>query len=162
MSIFKRNFFVQAPALGMLFFAAACGGADAPAAGGTEAAAADPAAVEAAPPMAGPAAPAAQGNVVEVKMVSTDGGATGVFEPAEVTVRKGDVIRFVTDGGSAHNVSFPAAENASAASLPAASPYLTTAGQSYDMPVTMDAGSYTYQCDPHAMMGMKGKVNVTE
>jgi plastocyanin len=72
------------------------------------------------------------------------------------------VVRFVTDGGSAHNVSFPAAENAGAAGLPAATPYVTAAGQSVDVAVTMDAGTYTFQCDPHAMMGMKGKLIVTE
>ncbi|HEV2148647.1 MAG TPA: plastocyanin/azurin family copper-binding protein [Longimicrobiaceae bacterium] len=155
MSIFKRSFFVQAPVLGMLAFVAACGGAEAPAAEASSAAVPAAATVEAAAPAG------VEGNVVEVKMISTPNGS-GIFEPAEITVRKGDVLRFVTDGGSAHNVSFPAAENAGASNLPPASSYIMAAGQSVDVPVTMGAGSYTYQCDPHAMMGMKGKVNVTE
>ena len=159
MSTFKRSFFVRAPVFGLLAFAAACGGSDAPAAEGTDAAA--PAA-EATAPAAEQTAAAAQGNVVEVKMVSTNNGASGVYEPAEITVKKGDVVRFVTDGGSAHNVSFPAAENAGASNLPAPSPYVTAAGQSVDVQVTMDPGTYTYQCDPHAMMGMKGKLTVAQ
>jgi plastocyanin len=162
MSIFKRSFFVQVPVLGMLAFAAACGGSDAPASEGADAAASASPAAEATAPAAEQAAPAARGNVVEVKMVSTNNGASGVFEPAEINVKKGDVVRFVSGGGSAHNVSFPAAENAGASNLPGASPYVTTAGQSVDVQVTMDAGSYNFQCDPHAMMGMKGKLNVTE
>ena len=158
MSIFKRSFFAQAPVFGVLAFAVACGGSEA-----AEAPGATAGTVEAGVPAAEPqAAPVAQGTVHEVKMLSTNGGASGVFEPAEITVKKGDVIRFVTDGGSAHNVSFPAAENAGASNLPAASPYVTAAGQSVDVQVTMDPGSYVYQCDPHAMMGMKGGLTVTE
>jgi plastocyanin len=158
MSIFKKL-----PVLGMLALAAACGGgdeggqtADTGAASGTETAAPAPA------PATGTetAAPAGQGTVHEVKMVTTQGGASGVFEPANLTVKKGDVIRFTNDGGAAHNVSFPAAENAGAAGLPAATPYLTTAGQTAEVQVTMDAGTYTYQCDPHAPMGMKGTITV--
>ncbi len=157
MSIFKRSFFVRVPVFGMLVFAAACGGADAPAAEGTAgtAAAAETPTVET-------TGTAAQGNVIEVKMISTNNGASGVFEPAELTVKKGDIVRFVTDGGSAHNVSFPASENAGATNLPPATAYIMAAGTSVDVTVTMDPGSYTYQCDPHAMMGMKGTLIVTE
>ena len=155
MSIFKRSFFVSAPVFGMLAFVAACGGTDAPAAETSAAAEPVTATVEA-------ASPAGQGNVVEVKMITTNNGASGVYEPAEITVKKGDVVRFVNDGGAAHNVSFPAADNAGASNLPPASPYATAAGQSFDVAITMDPGSYNYQCDPHAMMGMKGKINVTE
>jgi plastocyanin len=37
---------------------------------------------------------------------------------------------------------------------------LATPGQSIDVPVTMGVGEYTFQCDPHAMMGMKGTLTV--
>lgn len=150
------SFVKTLPALGLVLLAAACGGKDA----GSEQAPAEgtaPAATEQ------PAAPAAaQGQVIEVKMVTTQGGASGVFEPAEVNAKKGDIIRFTTDGAAAHNASFPAGENPAGATLPAAGPYLTTAGATYDVPVTMDPGSYTFVCDPHAAMGMKGKLTVTQ
>jgi plastocyanin len=157
-----RDMLVKLPVLGMLAFAAACGGGD-QAAEQTAAPATDaPAATAEAPaaPAADASAPAAQGQVHEVKMVTTQGGASGVFEPAELTVKKGDIVRFVTDGAAPHNASFPAAENPSGAALPAATPYLAAAGQTADIQITMDAGSYTYQCDPHAAMGMKGKITV--
>ncbi len=150
------SFVKTLPALGLVLLAAACGGKDAGSdqapAEGTQA----PAATEQT------AAPAGQGQVVEVKMVTTQGGATGVFEPAEVSVKKGDIIRFTTDGVAAHNASFPAGENPAGATLPAAGPYLTTAGATYDVPITMEPGTYTYVCDPHAAMGMKGKITVTQ
>lgn len=103
------------------------------------------------------AAVAPTGNIVEVQMV-TD-GAGNYFEPQNVTVSRGDVIRFVLVSG-VHNVSFPAASNASATTLPAASPYLQLPGQTFDLAVDVPAGEYTYQCDPHAALGMVGTMTV--
>ncbi|MDQ3389102.1 MAG: plastocyanin/azurin family copper-binding protein [Gemmatimonadota bacterium] len=160
MSTFKRRYFTLLPAVAVLGLASACGGGEEPA----------PDAGETAAPTAAPASPATApttgasttGNVIEVVMTTTDAGASGTFEPATITARKGDVIRFVAEGGAAHNVSFPQADNPGKAGLPAPSPYITTAGQTWELPVTMNAGSYNFQCDPHAMMGMKGVLTVTE
>jgi plastocyanin len=158
MSIFKRDLLVKLPVLGMLALAAACGG------GGDEKAAdaTTPDAAAPAPPPTSPEAPAAtgQGQVHEVRMVTTQNGASGVFEPANITVRRGDTIRWINDGGAAHNASFPPAENAGAANLPGPGPYLTTAGQTYEIQVSMDPGTYNYQCDPHALMGRTGTITV--
>src|SRR5690349_18176247 len=132
--------------LGVAALLAACGGGDKPAdnsGAATDQGAATAPAAEA--PAAAPAAPAAQGNVVEVKMVTTPDGASGHFEPANVTVKKGDTVRFITDGKAAHNASFPAAENAGKSNLPAPGPYLTTAGQTFDVVINMDAGTYNFQ-----------------
>jgi len=146
------------PLLGLAALLAACGGGDQKAAStdtDTTTAAAAPAAAPA------PAAPAAaQGNVVEVRMVTSADGASGHFEPANVTVKKGDTVRFITDGKTVHNASFPPAENVGKSNLPAPGPYLTTPNQNYDLVVTMDPGTYNYQCDPHAAMGMKGVLTV--
>ena len=110
---------------------------------------------------AGESAPSAEsattGQVIEVKMV-TD-GATNHFVPAEVTAKKGDVIRFVLESG-VHNVSFAADPNAAAAGLPSPSPFLQQPGQTYDVAVTFPAGKYAFQCDPHAMLGMVGSLTV--
>jgi plastocyanin len=154
--------------LGVAALLAACGGKDnnagqttdnsGAAAPAAEAPAAAPATAPAATPAAAPAA--AQGNVVEVHMTTSPDGASGHFEPANVTVKKGDTVRFISDGKAAHNVSFPPAENAGKSNLPPPAPYLTSAGQTYDLPVNMDAGTYNFQCDPHATMGMKGVLTV--
>jgi plastocyanin len=165
MSIFKRNFFVQAPVLGLLAIAAACGGGEQTGEQGAETAATDPAAVTpaATAEQSGAAATAPTGDVIEVKMVTTQGGASGEFQPSQITAKKGDVIRFVmADGQAAHNVNFQVQENAGKTGLPGPSQYLTQVGQTVDVPVTMDAGTYDFQCDPHAAMGMKGKLTVTQ
>ena len=119
------------------------------------------AAAPAVEPAAPAAAPAATGNVVEVRMVTSANGASGTFEPANVTVKKGDTVRFITDGKTVHNVSFPPADNVGKSNLPASpGTYLTTPNQSYDVVVNMDPGTYNFHCDPHATMGMKGVLTV--
>jgi plastocyanin len=150
------------PLLGMVALLAACGGGDDRAAttntdSDTTTAAAAPVAAPA--PAAAPAA--AQGNVVEVHMVTTPDGASGRFEPANVTVKKGDTVRFITDGKTVHNVSFPPAENPGKSNLPPSpGPYLTTPNQNYDVVANMDPGTYNFHCDPHVTMGMKGVLTV--
>ncbi len=134
---------------------AACGGG-----GDDKAATAEPPAGGAATTPAAPPAAAASGDTITIRMVTTQSGAAGQFEPAEVSAKPGDVLHFVADGGAAHNVSFPAAENAGAAGLPAASTYLVAADQTVDVPVTFAPGTYTFVCDPHVATGMKGKLTV--
>jgi plastocyanin len=157
MSIFKRDLLVKLPVLGMLALAAACGGGDEKAADTSAPDAAAPA-----PPPSSPEATAVtgQGQVHEVRMVTTQNGASGVFEPANITVRKGDTIRWTNDAAVAHNVEFPPAENAGAANLPPPSPYLTTPGATHEIQVNMDPGTYNYNCLPHAATGMKGTITV--
>ncbi|HEX6749975.1 MAG TPA: caspase family protein [Longimicrobium sp.] len=99
--------------------------------------------------------------VYDVQMITTADGASGRFEPDSVIVHRGDIVRFRTDGVSVHNVSFPSNENPGAGNLPPSpGPYLTYAGQTYDIAIGMDPGVYRFQCDPHAPTGMKGKVYV--
>ena len=143
----------QLPALSLLVLSAACGGQ------GEAAPAASENAATAEAPAAQTAAPAAGGQVIEVKM--TMGTGQPVFDPAQVTAKPGDIVRFV-NVDNVHNVSFPADKNASAANLPAPSPYLATAGQAYDLKVELQPGTYTFQCDPHAAMGMVGQLTVAQ
>jgi plastocyanin len=128
-----------AAVLGLAVVVAACG------AGGAAQEAAEPA-VE------------ATGTVVEVKMMSIGGEK---FGPEELTVRRGDVVRFVLESG-VHNVSFPADQNVAGARLPAASPYLQLPGQTHDILIDLPAGEYTFHCDPHAVLGMVGTLTVLD
>jgi plastocyanin len=138
--------------VGML---AACSGSDAAQNTTTDAAAAPVAAAEATTSEA-----PATGNVIEVKMLTDDQG-NNVFQPSHIEAKQGDVLRFELVSG-VHNVSFPADQNANAAGLPAASPFLSTPGQTFDVTVTMAAGDYKFQCDPHAALGMVGTLKVTQ
>lgn len=137
-----------------LLFAAACGGEQTAVA--DEHAGNAPSATAEASPTPSDVPAAATGEVIEIRMTMANGGA---FEPSEVTANRGDVLRFV-NVDNVHNVSFPAAKNGGASGLPAASPYLTTPGQSYELTVELDEGTYTFQCDPHAAMGMVGTLTV--
>jgi len=44
--------------------------------------------------------------------------------------------------------------------LPPASDLLQLPDQTYDLPVSLAPGRYYFQCDPHALLGMKGHLNV--
>jgi plastocyanin len=96
------------------------------------------------------------GNVVEVIMTS---GRGEVFDPGHITVKQGDVLRFKLEMG-VHNASWPADQNPAGVNLPEATPYLQIPGQTYDVLIEMPPGEYTFHCDPHAVLGMIGKLTV--
>jgi plastocyanin len=164
-----RNAFYKLPVLGMIVLAAACGGGgesaettnDTPqgSADVTPQGSSSTATVTTDAPNTTATTAPAQGTVHTVRMTTTQGGASGEFVPANITVKKGDVIKFVSEGNVVHNVSFPADQNPGKSNLPAPSQFLTN-GQSYDLQVALDAGSYKIQCDPHAAMGMVGAITV--
>ncbi len=147
----------------------ACGGGD------KAAETTDTPAVEA-PAMDAPAAPAAgaaqaiTGTIHEVKMV---GDATFRYEPAEITIKAGDGIKFIMVSGAPHNVAFdatllPADVKAQLmANMPnqmseLSSPMMMNANEEYTLSFAGVApGTYEYFCTPHLAMGMKGKVTVT-
>ena len=110
-------------------------------------------------------------TVHEVKMVME--GTTARFEPAALTVRPGDRVRFVTVSGGPHNVAFDAdrindaAEGPLGAGMPGekmgplAGPLVIQSGQSWTMSFAgVPAGRYEYFCMPHAGMDMKGVITV--
>jgi plastocyanin len=98
------------------------------------------------------------GTVHEVQMISGSGER---FAPADLEVKRGDVIRFVLVAG-VHNASFPADKNPAGVTLPEATPYLQAPGQTHDMVVDLPPGEYTYHCDPHVALGMIGTLTVTD
>jgi plastocyanin len=116
-------------------------------------------------------APAAiTGTTHEVKMI---GDATGYkFDPANITIKAGDGIKFTVVGGGPHNVAFDPAtipQPAQAqldANIPTkmgqlSSTLLTNAGESVTISfANIPAGTYPYHCTPHLALGMKGVITV--
>jgi plastocyanin len=105
-----------------------------------------------------PLTPDPGGKVVTVEIYSDAAG--NYFKPAEVHAKPGDVVRYTLKVG-VHNVHFLPDSNAGRSGYPQlASDMLQLPGQTLDLAVKMPAGSYYFQCDPHAMLGMKGHLIV--
>ncbi|MBK6424413.1 MAG: cupredoxin domain-containing protein [Gemmatimonadetes bacterium] len=101
------------------------------------------------------------GRVIVVKM--TDVSATEYrYEPASVTVTAGDTVRFTQTGVMPHNVDFKAAPPAATLGVAKTGPFLTKAGQTYDLVIDgrFPAGAYQFACTPHEALGMKGTLTV--
>ena len=116
------------------------------------------------------AAAAITGQTHEVKMV---GDAQGYrFEPADITIKAGDGIKFVMVSGGPHNVAFdPATIPADvkpqlSANMPdqqgeLSSPLFSNPNESYTISfANVKPGQYPYHCTPHLAMGMKGTITV--
>jgi len=140
----------------------------------TTAAKTDTAATAATPP-ATPAAPAGApaavtGKTVEVKMVGDEKGYR--FEPADITVKAGDGIKFIMVSGGPHNVAFdPATIPADvkpqlSANMPnqqgeLSSPLFSNPNEAYTISfANVKPGQYPFHCTPHLAMGMKGTITV--
>ena len=110
------------------------------------------------------------GTTHEVKMVGDDKGYR--FEPANITVKAGDGIKFTMVSGGPHNVAFdPATIPADvkpqlSANMPnqqgeLSSPLFMNPNESYTMSfANVKPGQYPYHCTPHLAMGMKGTITV--
>jgi plastocyanin len=88
-------------------------------------------------------------------------GTGNYFKPNDIEAHPGDVLRFVLKAG-VHNVHFLPDSNTIKTGLPPASDMLQLPEQTYDLAVSMQPGHYYFQCDPHAALGMKGKLEVEE
>jgi plastocyanin len=108
------------------------------------------------------------GKTVEVKMIGD--GSTYKFDPANVTIKQGDGIKWVMVSGGPHNVAFIDAPSAAQSQLSAnmpnqmkelTSPMMMTPNETYTVSfANVPAGTYNYHCEPHAAMGMKGSITV--
>ena len=98
------------------------------------------------------------GKIIAVQMLTDDQG-NNKFDPAEIEAHRGDVIRFTLKTG-VHNMHFLPDSNSVKDGLPPASQLLQLPGQTVDLKVTMADGKYYLQCDPHAALGMKAKLEV--
>jgi plastocyanin len=147
--------------------------------GGGETKSADTTAKSAAPPAAAPApAPststvpkvAATGATHEIKMIGDDKGYR--FEPADITIKAGDAVKFIMVTGGPHNIAFDGETMPadSKAQLDAnmdqklgelSSPMLMNANEAYVISFGgVKPGKYTFHCTPHLAMNMKGSITV--
>jgi plastocyanin len=105
-----------------------------------------------------PLTPESGRKVIAVEL-NTDETGKNQFTPDKVEAHAGDVIRFTLKTG-VHNVDFLPDSNAGKSGLPAPSDMLQLPGQSVDLAVHLAPGTYYFQCDPHALLGMKGHLVV--
>jgi plastocyanin len=148
---------------GLAVVLAACGGEkktqEQPAAGDS---------AGAAPPAA--AAPAATGKTHDVNMVLD--GSKYKYDPDNLTIQSGDVVRYHNKSGGPHNVSFwPDSIPKGAADVltknmpdqmaPLEGPLLTEPDAVYQVSFAgAPKGEYRVYCLPHLALGMRGKVTV--
>jgi plastocyanin len=125
---------------------------------------------QAARPAAPPAARPAAGTTIRVRMTQT--GTHYMFEPANFTVKVGDVVEFVNVSGFPHNVGFEATKiptgaadvlnrNMTSRMQSLLGPMMTQANQTYRVSFAgAPVGTYEYFCLPHKALGMKGVITV--
>lgn len=125
----------------------------------------------AAPAEAAPTAAGTEAGTTHVVRMLLEGGLAR-FEPASLTIRAGDSVRFVNAAGGPHNVSFdPAAvpdeaERVLAAAMPGqiqplVGPFVTEPNASYAISFAgVPPGRYAFFCLPHRGMGMTGQIVV--
>ena len=106
-------------------------------------------------------------------VVTMVGDAQGYrFEPANITVKQGDGIRFDMVSGGPHNVAFNPADIPAdvkpqlSANMPnqmteLSSPMMMNAGENYTISfANIKPGAYNYHCTPHLAMNMRGVITV--
>ena len=111
-------------------------------------------------PTGGQLTPDPGGKVITVEM-ETDAQGNNVFRPATIEARRGDVIRYVLVAG-VHNAHFLPDSNEHKKGLPEEEPLLQLPGQTHDVKVLLEPGTYYFHCDPHALLGMIGHVTVVK
>jgi plastocyanin len=99
------------------------------------------------------------GTVITVELYSDEKG--NYFKPAKIEAHQGDLIRFTLKSG-VHNVHFLPDSNPGVQGLPPVSDFLQLPDQTYDFLVNLPHGHYYFQCDPHALLGMKGHLEVED
>lgn len=102
-------------------------------------------------------------RVFQVEMVDIS-PTEFAFRPAEIRVRRGDVIRFVQTGVMPHNVEFREVPEGAGLEDAKMGPFLTRRDQAYDIVIDdrFVPGTYPFLCTPHVTLGMKGTIIVEE
>jgi plastocyanin len=154
------------------FVLGACAGGDTAEQGQTDTTtAAAPAATTPAPTTGatGAAAPVT-GTTHEVRMVLENNAYK--FDPANITIKQGDAIRWTMVSGAPHNVAFDPAkvpddvESQLSANMPnqqspLSGPFLMNPNETYTISFGgIKPGTYDYVCTPHVALGMVGTITV--
>lgn len=115
----------------------------------------------------GTAAPVT-GKVHEVRMVGDEKGYR--YEPADITIKAGDGIKWTMVSGGPHNVAFQNvaadARGQLSANMPnqlsdLSSPMLINPNETYEMSfANVKPGKYEYVCTPHLANNMRATVTV--
>lgn len=154
---------------GLAIVVAACGGDQK--SGGDQQSTASPE-QQPAPAANAPAAnaPAGTGKTHDVNMVLD--GSKYKFDPDNLTIQSGDVVRYHNKSGGPHNVSFwadsipsgaadPLKNNMPNQMAPLEGPLLTEPDAVYQVSFAgAPKGEYKYYCLPHLALGMKAKLTV--
>jgi plastocyanin len=110
------------------------------------------------------------GTTHEVKMIGDDKGYR--FDPASITIKAGDGIKYINVSGGPHNVAFDAAtlpadvKDQLAANMPntpteLSSPMLIQPNEAYTISFgNIKPGTYVAHCTPHLAMNMKQTITV--
>ena len=114
------------------------------------------------------AAMPATGKTHEIKMVGDEKGYR--FEPANVTIKVGDAVKFVTVSAQPHNIAFSSVPADSRAQLQANMPeamgdmmgkMLMNPSEAYTISFAgVKPGKYDFNCTPHLANNMKGTITV--
>lgn len=121
-------------------------------------------------PVADTAPRATVGAIHGIRMVAD--GELFRFDPPNITVATGDVIRFVAVDGTGHNVAFDGSNLSSQAqnqldrniaerAEPLASAPVAEAGETITVSFAgLNTGTYPFFCAAHASLGMRGTIEV--
>jgi plastocyanin len=102
---------------------------------------------------------AGTGKTILVEAYSDEKG--NYFKPNKLEAHQGDIVRFVLKSG-VHNIHFLPDSNVGKTGLPPASDMLQLPDQTYDVKISFAKGHYYFQCDPHAALGMTGRLEVED
>ena len=97
-------------------------------------------------------------HMIVVKLIDKGGAMPYAFDPAITVAARGDTVRFTNTVNVMHDVRFTKEAPGSKLGAAITGPYLTTKGQTYDVLINgrFTDGTYTFVCDPHEAIGMKG------
>jgi plastocyanin len=113
---------------------------------------------------------ATTGQTLTVKMLFDAKGMR--FEPKNIAINRGDVIRFVNVSGGPHNVAFDPSKIPAAGRAPLRAamtgqtgqltgPLVTAPNAAYTISfANVPAGTYPYFCTPHLGLGMTGVITI--
>ena len=120
-------------------------------------------------PTTGPAPTTTTSTTMGSSMTTVMVGPNGnlIFDPATVTIKVGDTVRWmwatsfhsVVSGVVTNGVNMPDGQFCSPSDTDCANTTLSTQGATYDHTFTA-AGTYPYFCSPHGVLGMTGTVIV--